>query len=97
MSKLEKWLFSKIIRRNLYHGVNHAYYIATFYSWIREAVREEYPGDNEPTLNVLLRQIFETTQYPEVSQPSPPPEPVATLPLQPSINIETARVQALEL
>lgn len=96
MSKLEKWLFSKIIRRNLIDGVNHAYYIASFYRLIRETVRDEYPEDNDPTLNVLLRQIFETTQYPEVSQPSPPPEPVATPP-PPLIDIETARIQALEI
>lgn len=62
MSKLELYLFKRILRKEVRQGGQDVK-IRNIYKLIREAVKNEYSEDNDPTRDDFLRQLFEETQF----------------------------------
>jgi len=62
MTRIKKWILSRIIRREIIQGFNHQRNIAKLYALIRESVEQEFTEDNGPTTDAFLRGLFESSQ-----------------------------------
>ena len=58
MNRLETWLLTRIIRREVRQDYNHAEKITNLYRMINNACQEEFTEDNIPTLNHSLTEWF---------------------------------------
>lgn len=58
MTKFERWIMARIIRKQVRQGHDHAERITEMYKMIREASEKEFNEDNIPTLNSFLTEQF---------------------------------------
>lgn len=58
MNKLETWLLTRIIRREVRQDYDHPEKITNLYRMINTACRDEFTEDNIPTLNHSLTEWF---------------------------------------
>ena len=58
MTKLEQWLVKRIIRKEVVQGYDHDKRITGLYRMVKDACREEFNEDNDPTLHSALTDWF---------------------------------------
>ena len=58
MTKLERWIFKKIIRKEIKQGPTHRQNLIKLYSLISDAAKEEFNEDNWETLSDFLIECF---------------------------------------
>jgi hypothetical protein len=63
MTRFQKWMLKQIFRQEVRQGFDHDRRITNLYAMIREAARNEFTEDNEPTADSFLRECFEKTQW----------------------------------
>lgn len=64
MTRFEKWLIKRIIKRSIERDVIQGYdhvkeNIRNLYGMIQKACRQEFIKDSKPTLDCFLREQFE--------------------------------------
>lgn len=62
MNTFARWLFKRLVAREVIQGYDHARNIEYLYAMIREKCEEEFTEDNAPTMDSFLRERFEATQ-----------------------------------
>lgn len=62
MTRLEQWWLQQLLRRELRQGYSHLQNATALYALIREAWRDEFTEENEPTSSAALEECFEKTQ-----------------------------------
>jgi histone H3/H4 len=60
MTKIEKWVFRRIVKKAVAQDYHHDKKITEMYSIITQEARKEFTEDNTPTLNATLTEWFET-------------------------------------
>lgn len=58
MNRFEKWLVTRIIRREVTQGATHLRNITGLYQMVREACADEFYEDNAMTLDATLHECF---------------------------------------
>ena len=58
MTKFEKWFISRVFKREVTQGPNHAQNIADIYAMVKSAAEKEFTEDNVPTLEFFLQDRF---------------------------------------
>lgn len=62
MTKIERWLLKRIFSKAVIQG-GHQERITEIYRLLREVAVDNYPEDNQPTIDDALRESFESTQF----------------------------------
>lgn len=63
LSKFEKWMLQRIIRKAVIQDYNHGTNIMSIYKMVRDACDQEFTEDNVYTRDDSLREWFEATQH----------------------------------
>ena len=66
MNKLERCFLEQLLAREVIQGWDHCKKIENLYGMIRKACEKEFSEDNAITMDVFLRERFETTTKTEV-------------------------------
>lgn len=61
MTKFEKWMLRRIVKRLVIQSPCHPTNISDYYRIIQEAAQSEFFEDNKPTLDDFLRSRFEAS------------------------------------
>jgi hypothetical protein len=59
MTRLERWLIKRIIRKEVVQGYDHPARIAALFGLVIEAARDEFTEDNHATSRAYLSEWFE--------------------------------------
>ena len=69
MNKLERWLLTRLIRKQIAQGPLHPQNIEGIYRVVREACSAEFNEDSNASLNGYLQERFEAAQSPDKANP----------------------------
>jgi hypothetical protein len=59
MTRIEKWLLQRIIRRNVRQGPDHLSNITGVYCMVQVACQDEFTEDNRFTIDAMLKECYE--------------------------------------
>lgn len=63
MNKFQRWVLRHVFSALFKQGYTHQYNVAEVYDLIRETWESEFHEDNRATVDVVLREAFNATQF----------------------------------